>query len=643
MIKFFTFLCLCIFGSFSLLPAQLCNGSLGDPIVHIDFGAGVGPGPALQPGVTTYPYVNIDCPRDGYYTLHNAITNCYGGSWFDIVEDHTIGDVNGYYMLVNASATPGDFFVHTIPGLCANTTYEFSAWILNILKPSACRSVGIDPDLTFTIETASGVILASHNSGNIAETNSVSWSQYGVFFKTPPNITTVVVRITNNAPGGCGNDLALDDITFRPCGPLVNATVQLNGNDSAEVCEDDNSSFLFTASYSGVYSTPAFQWQESTNQGVTWKNIASATTTNYQRPSSNTPGVFLYRMLIGEAMNFNTPQCRTASNIITIIIHPAPAIQITPAMAECYGANVILSATGGVTYTWTGPNGFTSVLQRPVLTGINFSNGGLYTVVVYSDKGCTSSGTTNLVVNPPVTAVVGPDVNICEGTFTNLSATGGTKYKWTPLKGLSADNIPNPVAQPTDSTLYSVIVYNEFGCTDTGRVAVNVWKKPVANAGPDKTTRSDIPVQLNGSARGTNVSYYWTPNPITNASSLQPMVNPPHTQTYTLHVVSALGCGVSTDDMILKVYEKIKVPNAFSPNGDGIHDTWNINSLEQLDECVIEVYNRYGQLVYRSRGYSNPWNGTRNGMPLPIGTYYYIIDPKIAIEPRLTGWVFILR
>ena len=71
-----------------------------------------------------------------------------------------------------------------------------------------------------------------------------------------------------------------------------------------------------------------------------------------------------------------------------------------------------------------------------------------------------------------------------------------------------------------------------------------------------------------------------------------------------------------------------EIPNAFSPNGDGINDSWRINYLESYPGAVIEVFNRYGQIVYHSIGYDTYWDGTYNGKTLPIGTYYYIINPK---------------
>jgi gliding motility-associated-like protein len=196
------------------------------------------------------------------------------------------------------------------------------------------------------------------------------------------------------------------------------------------------------------------------------------------------------------------------------------------------------------------------------------------------------------------------------------------------------------VASPTDSTAYKVVVSNQFGCADTAQVSVFVWKKPVANAGPDKRTKAGTPIQIDGSAKGSNVTYYWTPSNLINATSLTPTGNPAQSTTYTLHVVSGVGCGTVSDNMQLQVYE---IPNAFSPNGDGTNDTWAVKSPDAFTGAVVEVYNRFGQVIYHSKGYSKPWNGTYNNRPVPAGTYYYVIDLKSATEPNLTGWVLVVR
>ena len=138
--------------------AQLCQGSLGDPLVNITFGAGFNPGPSLAAAATGYQYVANDCPSDGFYTVRSNTTNCFGNSWHSIQSDHT-GDGNGYFMLVNASIQPSAFYVDTVRGLCGNSTYEFAAWIVNVILTSSCNSNSNQPNLSFTIEKTDGTVL----------------------------------------------------------------------------------------------------------------------------------------------------------------------------------------------------------------------------------------------------------------------------------------------------------------------------------------------------------------------------------------------------------------------------------------------------------------------------------------------------
>jgi gliding motility-associated-like protein len=97
--------------------------------------------------------------------------------------------------------------------------------------------------------------------------------------------------------------------------------------------------------------------------------------------------------------------------------------------------------------------------------------------------------------------------------------------------------------------------------------------------------------------------------------------------TYQLKLTGIGGCSVS-DQIFVEVLKAPQVPNAFSPNGDGINDTWRIKYLDSYPGCTIDVFNRYGQKVFSSVGYATEWDGKLNGKTLPIGTYYYVLNPK---------------
>jgi gliding motility-associated-like protein len=124
---------------------------------------------------------------------------------------------------------------------------------------------------------------------------------------------------------------------------------------------------------------------------------------------------------------------------------------------------------------------------------------------------------------------------------------------------------------------------------------------------------------------------------------LAPVVTPPSQQSYNLSITDKLTKCTASDSVTVFIITEVEVPNAFSPNGDGVHDVWQIGGLAGYVNASLEVYNRYGQLVFASKnGYTNPWDGTYQGKPVPFGTYYYVLDLKNG-KPILTGSVTIIK
>jgi gliding motility-associated-like protein len=618
--------------------AQLCQGSLGDPVVNITFGSGSNPGPPLV-NTTNYTYIASDCPNDGYYTIANSTSNCFGGTWHSVPQDHTPGDINGYMMVVNASYNPGDFFVKTVDGLCPNTTYEFAAWIYNLLLPTACGGNGIKPNITFNIETTSGTVLQSYKTGDIPMTPN--WTQYGFYFSTTAGISSVVLRMTNNAPGGCGNDLLLDDITFRACGPLVSANL-VGAADSANVCTGDTSVFTLTANVSAGYNDPLYQWQLSTGSDATWTNIPGANNTTYVRPAVLTPGIYLYRLAVSEQANSNISSCSIFSNLISLSVnkYPLPAASYR---GNCTSDTLFLSATDGTVFSWSGPLGFSSNDQFPFIANATPSNSGTYLVQVTSEKDCTSNDSTIVQINDKPDVKAGNDAEICGGTSAQLQATGTniTSYVWSPAASLSNPFISDPVARPIFTTSYTVTVANYY-CRVSDSVLITVNQNPYANAGSDKVIISGQSVVLNGFAGGTDVSFKWTPDEyITSENTLNPVVNPPANQKYILLVISNVGCGTASDTVLVKVFEKLFIPNAFTPNGDGINDAWVIETLQAYPNAELKVFNRLGQMVFDNHGQNTAWDGKYKGKMVSPGAYVYTIDLKNNTE-IIKGVVYVV-
>ncbi|PJJ10638.1 gliding motility-associated-like protein [Flavobacterium sp. 1] len=302
---------------FPQLHAQLCTGSLGDPVVKLDFGSGTSThGSALGTGITSYAWTTADFPSDGSYTVEKT-TNTAGTWW--TTTDHTGG---GYMMVVNASFSTTDYFYkNTVSGLCAGTTYEFAAWIMNLLRSQD----NSPPNITFTIEDTSGTILGTYNTGNIGLSSSAVWKQYGFFFTTPSGVSTVVIRMRNNKAGAApGNDIALDDITFRACGPTVTSEIVNQSVTNLEVCENESKSITLSGSVSSsAYTTVGYQWQNSTDGGLTWTDISGENKATYTFVSGAV-GTYKYRLATADSSNISSSNCRVFSNKITINVKSGP-------------------------------------------------------------------------------------------------------------------------------------------------------------------------------------------------------------------------------------------------------------------------------------------------------------------------------
>jgi gliding motility-associated-like protein len=630
------FLILFLFFFYGDCVLAQCNGTLGDPIKNETFGSGTSTfGPALPNGVTNYTYVT-GTPEDGQYTIAKTISGLNGG-WIPSIINHTPNDPNGYMMVVNASNSPGVFYQATITDLCPNTTYEFSAWIINIL-----RNPGIKPNVKFTIENNGVNILTTpFETGDIQENSG--WIRYARSFVTPSNLGTITLKMTNQNPGGGGNDLAIDDISFSACGPTLIPSIIGSALTSAQMCEGNTATFNFKTDVSpGVYQNPRYQWQMNTGTGFT--DLAGEQTPAYTASFQNAvKGVYQYRLLVGDGNNINSPNCRIAGSPLTVTVNAMPVAVAKNSGPVCIGNTIKLNASGGTSYSWTDPTGqFFSSDQNPTIPNATKAKEGIYTVQV-TTNGCTRPAATYVQILDPVIATTNIETtSICEGQSVQLEASGGTMYLWQPAKGLSDAQIANPVAKPTETTTYMVQVSNG-GCSATEEITITVNKNAFADAGADQKIITGQNITLNGKVSGDDITYYWTPSDyLDDPNKLNPIATPPKDMTYTLNAVSNLGCTSSSDAVFIKVYPEVLIPNTFTPNGDGINDTWNIPAASAFPSPVIKITNRYGQLVYQSTGTFKPWDGKMNGKDLPPAVYYYSVYLNEDFK-TYSGWVMLMR
>lgn len=252
-----------------------------------------------------------------------------------------------------------------------------------------------------------------------------------------------------------------------------------------------------------------------------------------------------------------------------------------------------------------------------------------YTVVASIGK-CTAQDDVIITVVPYPVANAGLDKNICYGFSTQLNASGGSSYAWSPATFLNDRFSPNPtVTNPTANIQYIVTVRDNLGCPKPVKDTVWVYvERPViADAGPrDTTVVLGQPFQL--SAAGAN-RYLWSPAMWLNDATIQnPVAFPQDDIRYTVTATTTLGC-IGTDFINVKLYKvdpDLYVPTAFTPNGDINNDILRPILLGMRDLHFFRIYNRNGQLIFSTSAKNDGWDGTFKGTRQDAGTYVWMAE-----------------
>ncbi len=281
---------------------------------------------------------------------------------------------------------------------------------------------------------------------------------------------------------------------------------------------------------------------------------------------------------------------------------------------------------------FTTPSTKTYTVRMVSFSGINCLNTITQTITVLATPAVSFDSMNEVCSNTPT-------FQITQAGITNtLPGTGAFSGP-----GVSPNGLFNPATAGAGTYTLRYTYTGTNTCSNFLEQTILVNSTPVAYAGPDKTVLEGGSVQLTPAMNaGFPVSYLWSPATGLDTTTIpDPFASPVDDITYTLTVTSEKGCNTS-DQVFVKVLKTPQIPNIFSPNGDGVHDKWVIAFLETYPGSTVEIFNRYGQRIYYSVGYSVPWDGTINGKPVPVGTYYYIVDPKNG-RKKQAGFVDVIR
>ncbi len=237
--------------------------------------------------------------------------------------------------------------------------------------------------------------------------------------------------------------------------------------------------------------------------------------------------------------------------------------------------------------------------------------------------GCVEEGTIHIVAMPSPLPDLGPDRYICtnDTLLLNAGISGNNRYLWN-----TGDT--GAVYAATAAGTYSVSVTTEHRCTGSDTVLLTFHPKPVVSLGPDTTVCEETPLLL--VARKFNAdSLVWSDGSTGEILSVQ------YGGTYTVTGINRCGTGADTI-LVRQLFCDIWLPNAFTPNNDGVNDVFRVlGNTGRLEGFALSIYDRWGQRVFHTADKYKGWDGMFNGGYAQLGTYVYQLQYNIDRKPYL--------
>ena len=272
---------------------------------------------------------------------------------------------------------------------------------------------------------------------------------------------------------------------------------------------------------------------------------------------------------------------------------------------------------------------------------------GTYSVIVTDGAGCTGDiASIPLIAEGDVVLSSPADTVLCSGSPLGLEAlaTGAATTTWSigeswPTPGLQAYTVEVP-----EGVELWVFTAARLGCVRTDTVRVEGLALPTVDAGVDLVIPEGQAASIGTSGLG-EWTYVWTPaedvvSPESPTTATQPLFV---TTDFVLSAMTEAGCAAS-DTATVEVLQELDIPSGFTPNDDGVNDRWNLGGLDQYPSAEITVFNRWGDILFTQDATEGPWDGTLDGIPAPVGTYYYFIRvSEPALQAEWTGPITLMR
>lgn len=402
-----------------------------------------------------------------------------------------------------------------------------------------------------------------------------------------------------------------------PPPPPANMVV---ANNSGNMCQGGNIQLTANAQGNGSYAWTGPNGFTSNQQSPQLSNVTPAQS-----------GAYVVTYTQG-----NTVLTATT----TIVVHATSNLVAQTSGNACQGSDITLQTNNnGANYAWYGPNGFSAANAQTKIQGAYPSHSGQYTVVAVDNNGCLNKGTVDVVVyaKPTIDIEMNKALPGCEPRlnleFAPLSNAIDPKYSWDLGNGITSTDV-NPKNQNySKAGTYTIklSVIDDKGCVNEKTRTLEVYPSPSADFVSSYASFSNPVVQFNDQSKNAKiVSWNW--NFGNGAEAVSTVQNPSYTYpdsgsyNVTLKVKTDLNCE-STVTKKVKVFDEntLFVPDAFSPNGDGLNDVF-IASGNNITKFEMMIFNRGGAMIFQSNDIKKGWDGHVKGVNAEGGVYVYKVN-----------------
>lgn len=436
-----------------------------------------------------------------------------------------------------------------------------------------------------------------------------------------PNIANPMVIPTNNIR------YYLTGSDAFGCKAIDSVEITVNPLPDVQVSND---TFVCKGFGTEINALGGYSYQWTSNNGVPCSNCP----TNWILPLSSS----WYKVLVTDLNG-----CQNADSVFVEVKQP-PQLQVSNDASICPGKSTQLSASGADQYIWSPATGLSSTaISNPVaspLTGL------IYNLIGTDQYGCKDTADIEIEIYTVIPALAGPNTSICLDESVELSVNSGANYNWQPSSDLSSGTSQFPVFTPVQTGLhyFSVVKTDVNGCIAEDSLEIEVFGLPNADAGPDQVIHRGQTIKITGFGTG---SFSWIPaNMVNDPQMASTYTQPLETTIYTLVVTNEKGCKKS-DIMEIEVLDELKsfIPNAFTPNDDGKNDKFGIRNVTDFSLIRLQIFNRWGEMVFESMEGNNFWDGTANGAPSQMGVYvYYLVGTdNLGLPVIFKGNVTLIR